>query len=219
MWTGVVVAALAFSGCRRGDPAPTAAPPPEPAPAADEAEPEPAATLAGVRVAVLIAEGFHSGEPLEPRAFLEQRGAIVTLVGPEPGEVSAYNDETTLEIALAAAAARVDDFDALVLPGGRGPAVLREHAPAVELARAFAASGRPVAAICHGPQVLVTAGVVEGRTLTAYSGVADEIRAAGGEYRDEEVVVDGNLITSRTPPDLPAFNAAILAALEARRAD
>jgi protease I len=206
-WIVLFVAALAVSGCRREEPEPPVEPP------------EVVAELVGVRVVVMIAEGFHSGETLDPKAFLEERGAEVTLVGPAVEEVKAYNDETTLSIALAVEEARVEDFDALILPGGRGPAVLREHEPAVAFARAFVASGKPVAAICHGPQVLVSAGVVEGRRLTAVSGVADEIREAGGEYEDREVLVDDNLITSRVPEDLPAFNSAILAALEGRRTD
>jgi protease I len=206
-WIVLFVAALAVSGCRPEEPEPPVEPP------------EVVAELVGVRVVVMIAEGFHSGETLDPKAFLEERGAEVTLVGPAVEEVKAYNDETTLSIALAVEEARVEDFDALILPGGRGPAVLREHEPAVAFARAFVASGKPVAAICHGPQVLVSAGVVEGRRLTAVSGVADEIREAGGEYEDREVLVDDNLITSRVPEDLPAFNSAILAALEGRRTD
>ena len=174
----------------------------------------PGLELAGRRVAILIAEGFHSGETLDPKAFLEDLGAQTTLLGPAEETVTAYNDDTvSLMIEVAVEDADPEDYDALILPGGQGPAVLREHEPSVRFAREFLLSGKPVAAICHGPQTLVTADVLEGRTLTAVSGVADEIREAGGEYVDMEVMVDDNLITSRVPRDLPAFNQAILEAL------
>jgi len=175
---------------------------------------DPAAELAGKRVAVLIAEGFHDGETLEPKAFLEERGATVVVLGPAVGDVKAYNSDQVVAIEIAVADAAVEDFDALILPGGRGPAVLREHEAAVAFAKSFMETGKPVAAICHGPQVLITAGVVEGRTMTCVSSVAEEVQQAGGEYVDEPVVVDGNLITSRIPSDLPAFNNAILEALK-----
>lgn len=185
---------------------------PDPVPPEMEAAAE--GELLGRRVAILIAEGFHSGETLEPKQFLEERGAQTMLLGPSEETVTAYDDEgVSVMIEMAVEDAAPEDFDALILPGGRGPAVLREHEPAVRFAREFLLSGKPVAAICHGPQTLVTAGVVEGRTLTAVSGVADEIREAGGEYVDVEVMVDENLITSRLPGDLPAFNEAILNAL------
>lgn len=197
-----VATALTLSGC-----APRAA--------EQQAEEVPmAGDVTGVRVAVLIAEGFHDGETLLPKAFLEERGAVVTVLGPEVGDVKAYNSDQLVAIEQAVTDARVEEFDALILPGGRGPAVLRQHEGAVHFARAFMESGKPVAAICHGPQTLITAGVVEGRVLTCYAEVGPEVTAAGGEYRDEEVVVDGNLITSRIPSDIPAFNQAILAALQ-----
>lgn len=198
----LIIATIALSGCGRK----TAEPPAE--------EPAAAADLSGVRVAVLIAEGFHDGETLLPKAFLEEHGASVTVLGPEAGDVKAYNSEQLVTIERAVAEAGVDEFDALILPGGRGPSVLRQHEGAVAFAKAFMESGKPVAAICHGPQTLITAGVVEGRVLTCYADVGPEVTAAGGEYRDEEVVVDGNLITSRIPSDIPAFNQAILAALQ-----
>lgn len=182
------------------------------APAAEEIEP--VAELAGKRVAVLIAEGFHDGETLEPKAFLEERGAKVVILGPAAGEVKAYNSDQVVTIKKAVEEADVADYDALILPGGRGPAVLREHEAAVAFARAFMESGKPVAAICHGPQLLVTAGVVEGRKMTCVASIADEIKEAGAEYFDEPVIVDGNLITSRIPVDIPAFNEAILEALK-----
>lgn len=177
-------------------------------------ETEPAAELSGKRVAVLIAEGFQDAETLEPKLFLEERGAEVVVLGPAVGDVKAYNSEQVVTIEKAVEEANVEDFDALILPGGKGPAVLREHEAAVNFARDFIESGKPVAAICHGPQVLITAGVIEGRKLTSVSSIAEEVKEAGGEYLDEQVVVDDNLITSRVPDDLPAFNEAILKALK-----
>lgn len=185
---------------------------PEPVP--PEMAGPPGLELADTRVAILIAEGFHSGETLEPKRFLEVRGAAVTLLGPDVGPVTAYDDEdVTRTIEIAVEDADPEDYDALILPGGHAPGVLREHEPAVEFAREFLLSGKPVAAICHGAQTLITANVVEGRTLTGVQGIADEIREAGGEYVDMEVMVDENLITSRLPGDIPAFNEAILDAL------
>ncbi len=177
-------------------------------------EAAPVKELAGKKIAILIAEGFHDGETLEPKAFLEEHGAEVVILGPEAGEVKAYNSDQVVNIEKAVAEAEVAEFDALILPGGKGPAVLREHEAAVAFAKAFFESGKPVAAICHGPQVLIAAGVVEGRSMTCTAQIAEEIKEAGAEYLDEPVVVDGNLITSRTPADLPEFNKAILNALK-----
>lgn len=174
----------------------------------------PVKELTGKTVAILIAEGFHDGETLEPKAFLEEHGAEVIILGPAVGEVKAYNSDQVVNIEKAVDEADVEEFDALILPGGKGPAVLREHEAAVAFAKAFFESGKPVAAICHGPQVLITAGVVEGRSMTGTSQIAEELKEAGAEYLDEPVVVDGNLITSRTPDDLPKFNEAILNALK-----
>jgi len=186
-------------------------------PAAEESaaeEAEPAAELSGKRVAVLIAEGFHDGETLTPKTFLEEHGAEVVVLGPSVGEFKAYNSEQMVTIEKAVEEANVSDFDALILPGGKGPAVLRENEAAVNFARGFMESGKPVAAICHGPQVLITAGIIKDRTLTCASSVAEEVQRAGGEYRDEPVIVDENLITSRGPGDLDAFNEAILKVLK-----
>jgi protease I len=175
---------------------------------------DPATRLEGKKVAILIAEGFHDRETLEPKSFLEELGAEVVILGPAAGEVTAYNSDQVVTIEKAVEEVEIADFDALILPGGEGPAVLREHEPAVNFAGSFLESGKLVAAICHGSQTLITAGVVEGRRMTCVSSVAEEVREAGGLYFDEPVVVDGNLITSRVPDDLPAFNEAIRNALK-----
>lgn len=175
---------------------------------------EAGARLDGKKVAILIAEGFHDRETLDPKSFLEDLGAEVVILGPAAGDVKAYNSEQVVAIEMAVEEAEVTEFDALILPGGKGPAVLREHKPAVEFAGAFLESGKPVAAICHGAQTLITAGVIEGRRMTCVSSVAPEVEEAGGLYLDQQVVVDENLITSRVPDDLPAFNEAIRNALK-----
>lgn len=170
----------------------------------DEARDE-HATLRGMRVAVLTGEGLHDMETLAPIAYLSNRGARVTVIGIEPGIVEAYNSDIEVLIERGVDEVTVHDFDALVLPGGRAPDKIREHEGVVGFAGDFFRTGKPVAAICHGPQILVTAGVLEGFETTCISSIADEVEDAGAEYKDEEVVRDRNLITSRLPEDIPAF--------------
>jgi protease I len=169
--------------------------------------------LSHVRAAVLTGDGFHDAEAMIPMAFLRQRGAEVTILGPEPGEVTAYNSDHTLTIQLAAADADPAAFDVLILPGGRAPDAIRQDEGVVAFARDFFHLDRPVAAICHGAQVLITAGVIEGRTLTCVAAIEEEVVEAQGIYVDRPVVVDGNLITSRLPGDIPDFAIAIALAL------
>ncbi len=159
-------------------------------------------------VAVMVDEGFHDGEAYMPIGYLTNQGMDVTVIGPAIGTVEAYNSDFTIRIERAVADVSVNDFDALLLPGGEAPADLSEVPAAVEFAGEFFETGRPVAAICHGPLVLIAAGVMDGLTATCVGGVQDELEAAGATYVDEEVVIDGNLITSRTPPDIPAFSQA-----------
>ena len=165
--------------------------------------------IARPNVAVLVTEGFHDGEAYMPIGYLTNQGMDITVIGPEIGTVTAYNSDFTIYIERAVRDVSVNDFDGLVLPGGRAPSALREIPEVVEFAEEFFESGKPVGAICHGPQLLVTAGVLEGRTCTAVSGIRDELEEAGAIYKDEEVVIDGNLITSRTPPDLAVFSQAV----------
>jgi protease I len=163
-------------------------------------------SLEGKHVAFLVGEGVHDGETLMPMAYLVNRGAKVTIIGVEPGTVTAYNSAFQFEVQESVANVSFDAFDALVIPGGRSPAFLREHENVVDFVRGYFETGKPVAAICHGPQVLVTAGLLEGYRATAIETISEELRGAGADYVDEEVVVDRNLITSRLPPDLPAFS-------------
>ncbi len=164
-------------------------------------------------VAILLGEGFHDGEAYMPLGYLTNRGIIVTVIGPQVGEVKAYNSDFTIKIEKSVTDISVSDFDALIIPGGQAPGMLREITEVVEFARNFFESGKPTAAICHGPQVLIRAGVMEGKNTTAYSGVKDELLEAGANYFDQGLVNDGNLITSRVPGDLNQFSKAIYEAL------
>jgi protease I len=169
-----------------------------------------AAELAGKKVAILVANGFEQSEMTEPRNALIEAQAQVSLVSPEAGTVkgwqhSQWGDRFPVDVALSEA--KADDFDALVLPGGvMNPDHLRRNEWALQFVRAFFEAGKPVAAICHGPWTLIDAGVVAGRKMTSYESIQTDLKNAGAEWVDEEVVVDNGLVTSRKPDDLPAFN-------------
>ncbi len=165
-------------------------------------------------VAMVLANNFEDVEATDPKEYLEAQGAKVTVIGIERSEIKGKKGAT---IAAAATFDDVspDDFDMLVIPGGGAPENLRIHDPAVEFTRQFVQSGRPVAAICHGPQLLISAKVLDGRRLTAVNKIRDDIINAGGHYVDEPLVEDGNLITSRVPGDLPVFDDALGRALGA----
>jgi protease I len=176
-------------------------------------------SLQGRKVAVLAADGVEKVEFETPRAQLTENGAHVLLLSLKPGDIQARNHDLepagTIRVDQAVSDASVDDFDALVLPGGTvNPDKLRLDKSAVAFVRDFVNSGKPVAAICHGPWTLVEAGVVAGRTVTSYPSIRTDLRNAGANVVDEEVVVDGNVITSRSPDDLPAFCAALIQQLE-----
>lgn len=163
------------------------------------------ADLTGKRVALLVCEGVHDAEALVPLGYLTNRGASVTVVGLVPGYAKAYNSDIRVRIEKSVDEVKPEDFDAVVIPGGKSPACLREHENILEFVRAVTQSGKPTAAVCHGPQVLISAGVLKDKKVTAYSKVADELRAAGALYEDAPLVRDGNIITSRIPEDLPGF--------------
>lgn len=170
-------------------------------------------------VAFLTAiEGVERVELTGPWQAVKDAGFTPVLLSTESGTVQTFDHldkSETLPVDGTVDAAQVADFEALVLPGGvANPDVLRLNADAVNFVRDFMNSGKPVAAICHAPWTLVEAGVLKGRTLTSWPSLRTDIRNAGAEWRDEQLVVDGNLITSRKPGDLPAFNQALTAALE-----
>lgn len=173
------------------------------------------ADLSDKSVAVLVGEGLHDAETLVPIGYLANRGAAITVVGVAPGQAKAYNSDTWVRIDTSVDDVNVADFDAVVIPGGSSPAYLREHDNIVAFTREAVEAGKVVAAICHGPQVLITAGVLEGKNATAFRNVADELREAGANYEDTPLMVDGNVITSRIPDDLPQFVRAIEEALAA----
>lgn len=171
--------------------------------------------LEGKKVAILAADGVEKVELEQPRAALTDAGAQVELLSLKAGEIQARNHDLepagTFKVDRAVSDVAAAEFDGLVLPGGTvNPDKLRMDDSAVSFVRDFVTSGKPVAAICHGPWTLVEAGVAEGRTLTSYPSIRTDLRNAGANVVDEEVVVDGNLISSRSPKDLPAFCAAIV---------
>lgn len=172
------------------------------------------------KIAFLTAsEGIEKVELTEPWKAVTDAGFTAELLSPESGEVQLFNHldkADTQKVDIEVSKANVDDYAALVLPGGvANPDALRLDEDAVTFVKNFVASGKPVAAICHAPWVLVEADVVRGKRLASFPSVQTDIRNAGGEWVDETVVVDGNLITSRNPDDLPAFNKAILDAVKA----
>jgi protease I len=171
-------------------------------------------SVAGKRVAMLVEEEFEDRELTGPRDALRAAGITVVLVGPTAGaEFTGKRGEARVRADVAAGSARMTDFDALVIPGGHAPEKMRMRHAMVDLARDAMDAGKPVAAICHGPQLLISANALRGRTLTCWPSIAIDVKNAGGLYVDKPVVEDGNLITSRKPDDVPVFTAAILRAL------
>ena len=166
--------------------------------------------LQGKTVAILVADMFERVELEEPRRALEDAGATTEIVSIHDGEIQGFDHfepASTITVDRTIEEVMPDDYDALLIPGGVGnPDQLRGNENAVVFVREFVESGKPTAVICHGPWVLVEAGVVRDRRVTSWPTLETDIRNAGGEWVDEEVVVDGNLVTSRKPDDIPAFN-------------
>ncbi|OFV92946.1 MAG: hypothetical protein A3G76_01325 [Acidobacteria bacterium RIFCSPLOWO2_12_FULL_65_11] len=170
--------------------------------------------LAGKRVAILVEDEFEDRELTGPLEALRAAGATVVLVGPVEGaEYRGKRGQALVTAGLAAGAARIKDFDALVIPGGYAPDKMRMRHAMVDLARDAMDTGKPVASICHGAQLLISANALRGRTLTCWPSIAIDVKNAGGLYVDKPVVEDGNLITSRKPDDVPVFCDAVIRAL------
>jgi protease I len=173
-----------------------------------------AASLSGKRIALLVEDGFEDDELTGPLDALQAAGASVTLVGPSAGaEYRGKRGHATVTSDAAAGSVAIADFDALVIPGGHAPDKMRMRHAMVDLARDAMTAEKPVAAICHGAQVLISADVLRGRTLTCWPSIAIDVKNAGGLYVDKPVVEDRNLITSRKPDDVPVFSEAIIRAL------
>ena len=170
--------------------------------------------LQGKRVAFMATDMVEQVELTEPWKAVVDEGAEVELISLEEGEIQGFNHydkAATFKVDRTVEEARADDFDALVIPGGVGnPDTMRTDENAVQLVRDFFEQGKPVGVICHGPWMLVEAGVVRGRAVTSWPSLQTDIRNAGGNWVDEEVVTDQGLVTSRKPDDLPAFNEKII---------
>jgi protease I len=170
--------------------------------------------LSGKRVAMLVDEEFEDRELTGPVDALRAAGATVTIVGPTKGaSFRGKRGEAIVTSDISAGEARIGNFDALVIPGGHAPDKMRLRHAMVDLTRDAMDAGKPVAAICHGPQLLISANALRGRTLTCWPSIAIDVMNAGGLYVDKPVAEDGNLITSRKPDDVPLFSEAIIRAL------
>lgn len=167
-------------------------------------------SLVGKRVAVLVEQQYQEMEVWYPVYRLREAGCFVELVGPEAGKTYASKLGYPAKATMSAADAKADQFAAVVIPGGFAPDYIRRSPAMLALVRDAHAQGKPVAAICHGPWVLCSTPALKGRKATCFHSIKDDVTNAGGTYVDQEVVIDGNVITSRTPEDLPAFVVALM---------
>ena len=171
-------------------------------------------TLNGLRVAILVTDDFEQAELVEPKKALEQAGATTKIIAPKPGQVQGMNHDVkadTFPVDMTLDQANPGDFDAVLLPGGVVNAdALRMEPRAQDFVRQIESSKKPIAVICHGPWLLISAGLVKGKSMTSYYTIQDDIRNAGGNWSDQEVVRDSNWVSSRSPKDLPAFNKAAI---------
>ena len=169
------------------------------------------------RVLILAADGFEQSELMDPKAALEAAGFETVVASSKGGEIKGWKDKNwgeSVPVDALIADMNASDFDALLLPGGQmNPDILRMDEAAVDLVEDFNDAGKPIAAICHGPWMLIEADVVDGRTVTSWPSVRTDLTNAGANVVDQEVAIDGNLITSRKPDDIPAFSKALIDAL------
>ena len=174
--------------------------------------------ISNARILIVSSDGFEESELCGPRQILQDRGAEVKLASPDlkPIQATVHDDPgRTIRPDLTIEQARAEDYDALVLPGGvRNPDHLRTNGAAIELIRAFNQAGKPVAAICHGPWLLVEADLLRGKTATSWPSIRTDLRNAGANVVDETAVTDGNIVTSRKPDDVPAFTEAVIRLVE-----
>ncbi|WP_277111006.1 type 1 glutamine amidotransferase domain-containing protein [Chryseobacterium taklimakanense] len=171
-------------------------------------------TLSNKKIAVLAADGYEQSELEQPVDALKNAGATVEIVSLKSGEIKAMKDHewsNSVKVDRTVSDAKVSDYDGLLLPGGvLNPDTVRGDENAVKFVKDFFAENKPVAAICHGPQTLIDAEVVEGKKMTSFKAISKDLQNAGANWVDEEVVTDGNLTTSRKPEDIPAFNKRII---------
>ncbi|KFL37731.1 type 1 glutamine amidotransferase domain-containing protein [Arenimonas donghaensis] len=169
------------------------------------------------RIAILATNGYEQSELMDPREKLKNAGFTVDVVSPESGSIRGWKGKDwgdPVEVDVALSKAKADDYDALVLPGGViNPDQLRIDKEALAFVRSFDAMKKPIAAICHAPWLLAETGIAKGRDVTSWPSLRTDLENAGGRWQDKEVVVDGNLITSRKPDDIPAFTQAVVDAL------
>jgi protease I len=172
------------------------------------------ADLKNLKVAILTENGFEQSELVSPKQAMEQAGVTVDIVSPQSKEVRAWDKDDwgiTISVDKKLAETNPEDYDALMLPGGvLNPDTLRTNQTAVKFVQHFMESGKPLAAICHGPQTLIETGLLRGRTMTSYPSLKTDLINAGVKWVDQEVVVDNGLVTSRSPKDLEAFNKKLL---------
>jgi len=171
-------------------------------------------SLKGKRIAILAEQDFEDSELVEPLKAMKEAGAQVFVVG--SGSQASYKGKrgrATIKVDIDADKVRAEDFDAIIIPGGYAPDKMRLYQPMIDLVRKSHDLGRVIAAICHGPQLLISADIVRGRRLTSWPSVAIDLKNAGASWVDEPMVKDGNIITSRKPSDLPLFNSTIIQAL------
>lgn len=175
------------------------------------------------RVLIIATDGFEQSELMEPKRLLEEAGAEVSVASLKPGAIKGWDQKDwgkSVPVDLTIGDVQTGDYDALLLPGGQmNPDILRTEHKVIEIIREFDASGKPVAAICHAPWLLAEADLIEGRTVTGWPSIRTDLANAGAAVVDEEVVVDGNFITSRKPGDIPAFTEALMAALNMERVE
>jgi protease I len=170
--------------------------------------------IKGLKVAILVADGFEQSELAEPKKALEEAGAETYVVSPVKGKVKGWKgkdwaDDVPVDLDLGKA--KAEDFDALLLPGGViNPDTLRINPTAIEFIKGFVKTHKPIAAICHGPWTLINAEAVKGKTITSWPSIKTDLINAGAKWVDKEVAIDDQLVTSRKPDDIPAFNKAII---------
>jgi protease I len=169
--------------------------------------------LDGKKIVMVLGKQYQDEEARQPYEFLVEKGALVDVVSLEKGGLKGLHGSAVIEVTKTFDEVDPGDYDAMIIPGGRGPANLRKHPESVDFVKRFFETGKTVAAICHGPQMLASADLLRGKNITGYDKIREEMLEAGANFTDEPVVIDANLITSREPKDIPSFNKAIEDAL------